>query len=135
MTTLQRTFVLSGDTAANSLWAFLKSNWRVMAEQGKALAVVVTPYRAKRTNDQNAKLHAVLNDIAEQAWVGGKQYPMAAWKEHYREKFVGVEVMELPNGETRKQGRSTTELNVEEMAELITRIQADAAMEYGVETL
>lgn len=134
MNTMQRTFVLNGDFQAQSLWAFLRSNWRAMAEQGKALAVVVAPYRSKRTIEQNAKLHAVLNDIAEQAWIKGRQYPMAAWKEHYREKFVGVEVLELPSGETRRNGRSTTELNIDEMAELITKIQADAAMEYGVQT-
>lgn len=132
---MNRTFVLTGDVAAQSLWAFLRSNWKAMAEQGKALAVVVQPHKAKRTVEQNAKLHAVLNDIAEQAWVNGRQFSMAAWKEHYREKFVGIERLTLPSGKVREISRSTTELDVGEMADLITRIQADAAMNFGVETL
>lgn len=133
MSTLQRTFILNGDTTAHNLWAFLKANWRAMQAQGKPLAVIVTPHKAKRTVEQNKALHGVLNAISEQAWVGGKLYPMAAWKEHYREKYVGVEVIEMPDGTTRKKGRSTTELDVEEFDSLILKIEADAAQEYGVE--
>lgn len=132
MTTLQRTFILNGDTPANSLWAFLKSNWRAMKDAGKPLAVIVTLHKAKRTIQQNSELHGLLNEISEQAWIGGKLYPMAAWKEHYREKFVGIEVIDMPDGTTRRLGRSTTELDVEEMDELLLRIRADAATEYGV---
>lgn len=129
-----RTFILTNDVAAKSLWAFLRSNWKAMADQGKALAVIVQPHKSKRSLSQNAKFHAVLNDIAEQAWVNGQQFPMVAWKEHYREKFVGIERVTLPSGKVREMSRSTTELDVGEMAELITKIQADAAMEYGMET-
>lgn len=132
---MNRTFILSGELAANNLWAFLKANWRAMADQGKPLAVVVTPHKSRRTTSQNAKLHAVLNDIAENAWVNGQQFGMREWKEHYREKFVGIERVALPSGKVREISRSTTELDVSEMADLITRIQADAAMNFGVETL
>lgn len=132
MMALHRIFILRAEPYFDGLFAFLKANWRAMLDQHKPLAVTVTEAKSKRSLDQNAKLHAVLNDIAEQAWVNGRQYDMATWKEWYRRKFVGVEIKELPDGTQITIGRSTTELDVGEMADLITRIMCDAADEYGM---
>lgn len=129
-----RTFVLRNEASARMLWGFLKSNWVLMAQAGKPLAITVAEHRAKRSIDQNAKLHALLNDISQNAWVGGRQFPPETWKEHVRRKFIGTEEIDMPDGRRIERGISTTSLGVEEFSLLIERVQQWAADELGVET-
>lgn len=44
-----RTFVLRADTHAQQLYAFLKANWRAMADQDRPLAVIIQEHKAKRS--------------------------------------------------------------------------------------
>ncbi|EPS1221638.1 recombination protein NinB [Burkholderia cenocepacia] len=127
------TFILRGDGHAKRLYAFLKANWRVMAAAGKPVAVTVYPYREKRTIDQNKKLHAMIRDIAEQAWVDGRQYSEDAWKEIIRRTYIGTEEIDLPGGTRVERGISTTSLDVEQFAQMITAVQAWAVSELGIE--
>ena len=131
--TLRRTFVLTSDPIAARLYALLKQNWRAMADQGKPLAVTVAPYKARRTVDQNARLHAILTEIAEQAWVNGQQFAMESWKEFFKRRVLGPEEWVLPDGTTQERGRSTATLNTAEMADLQDKIEAYAVTELGVE--
>lgn len=123
---LNRTFVLRADTMAEALWAFLRHNWRAMAAQGKPLAVTVTEHREKRTTAQNARLHPILEEIAQQAWIAGRRYDAETWKEHYRRKFIGTEEIDLPDGTRIERGISTTTLDVAEFSTFMDKIQADA---------
>lgn len=133
MSTLNRTFVLSGDGPAQSLWAFLKANWRAMHDAGKSLAVTVTEHQSKRSVEQNARLHAILSDIARNAWVNGRQFDMETWKEFYRRKFIGTEEIEMPDGARTERGISTTTLGVGDFASFMTQIECHAAQDLGVE--
>ena len=126
---LSRTFVLSTEANANALWSFLKANWRQTAKAGKPLAVTVQEYKAKRSGDQNRYYWQRLNEIAEQAWIGGRQFSADAWHEHFKRQFVGSE--DLPHGGTA--GISTTSLSVAEFAEYVGRVEAYAASELGIE--
>ncbi|QTD88800.1 recombination protein NinB [Burkholderia anthina] len=127
------TFILRGDGHAKRLYEFLKANWRQMAAAGKPVAVTVYPYREKRTIDQNKKLHAMIREIAEQAWIDGRQYSEDSWKEIIRRTYIGVEEIDLPDGTRIERGISTTTLTVEEFAQLITVVQAWATTELGIE--
>lgn len=128
MAEMLRTFVLSDETKAGALWQFLKSNWKALADSGKPLAVTIQEYKAKRSNPQNKRYWAILNEIAESAWIGGKTFSAEAWHDYFKKKFIGSE--ETPDGTLI--GISTTSLNVAEFAEYMTRVEAHAATELGV---
>ena len=128
-----RQFVLRTDGNAKQLWGFLRSNWLAMAQAGKPLAVTVTEAKSKRSDDQNRKLHALIRDIAETAWVDGEQYSPEAWKEEIRRRFIGTEEIELPGGTVVERGISTTTLSVQDFSDLIEQVQQWAITELGVE--
>ncbi len=127
---VDRVFVLRDATHVRSLHAFLKSNAQAMAKEGRPLAVHVTEHKAKRNTQQNRLYWALLREISEQAWVDGRQYGSEAWHAYFAGKFIGHD--ETPGG-----GRapiSTTTLSVHEFADYITRVEAYAATEIGIQT-
>jgi hypothetical protein len=133
MASLCRVFILQKEENARALFAFLKANWRALAGQGKALSVTVTEHKKQRSVVQNKRLHAMLADIAEAAYVNGSQYSQEAWKEYYRRKFIGAEEVRFPDGAMQERGISTTTLSVAEFADFMSRIEAHAIMELGIE--
>lgn len=133
MSTISRDFVLRDGNIVQALWAFLKANAKAMAAQDRPLMVSIREYKAKRTLEQNAKLHALLTDIANNAWVNGRQYDAETWKEYYRRKLIGIEEFELPDGTRSERGISTTTLDVGDFAKLITQIECHAVSDLGVE--
>ncbi|WNG69327.1 recombination protein NinB [Cupriavidus gilardii] len=130
---LSRVFVLRGDDGAQALYAFLRGNWRQLADAGKPLAITVSEHRAKRSTDQNKRLHALLTHIADSAYLCGRKYEMEAWKEFYRRRFIGTEEIEMPDGTTIERGISTTSLSIEDFSHFLTAIEAHAATELGVQ--
>jgi len=129
---LYRSFLLSQEPHLLACLAFLRANWKVMADDGKPLVVTVQEKGAKRTVDQNSRLHALLRDISEQAWVNGKQFDQETWKEFARRKWIGVEEITLPDGTRTERGMSTTTLSVDEFGKFMTQIELYAAEELGV---
>jgi hypothetical protein len=84
-----RVFVLREDRHANALWVFLKLNWRELAAAGKPLVVTVGPEKTKRSIAANAYYWGVtLKQIAEQVWIGGRQFPADVWHEEFKERFA-----------------------------------------------
>lgn len=142
---LCRTFVLTGETPAQLLWAFLKANWLAMARDGRPLQVVVSEYKARRSAEQNSRMWAAITQqIAEQAWVNGRQYSEKVWHEHLKEQFLPAEDgpskrvrkgyrkwADMPDGTLRLIG-STTQLTTYGMTEYQTAIEAYATQELGV---
>ena len=126
-----RTFVLSNDDRAKALGAFLRGNWRAMADAGKPLQVTVAEYKAKRSGEQNRRYWAILNQIAAEAWIDGKQFSADAWHEFAKRKFIGCE--ETPGGGS--VGISTTTLSVSEFSDYTTRVEVYAAQELGLEVM
>lgn len=131
MTTISRTIVLRNESNAQNLWSLLKSNWKALAAAGKPLAITVEEHRAKRSTQANRRYWALLNEIAANAWLDGRQFSAAAWHSWFAATFIGCE--DLPGGGT--VAISTTTLNVEEFAAYMTRIEVYAAQELGVELL
>lgn len=125
---LHQTFILRTEDNAKRLYAFLKANWRAMAEQDKPLSVLVTEKRPKRTDEQNRLYWSRLGEIANQAWIDGKQYSKDVWHEYYKARF-GPRV-EGPHGQA--VAMSTTDLSVEDFTRYMNEIAADAASN-GVE--
>jgi hypothetical protein len=127
---MDRVFVLRSEQHAAQLHAFLRANARAMAQSGRPLAVHITEHKAKRSTEQNRLLWATLNQIADGAWLGGRQFSANSWHEFYKRKFIGCE--ELPDG---FQGISTTTLSVGEFSDYIERIRQHAATELGIELI
>lgn len=130
MSAILRTFVLRNEPNANALWQFLKNNWRALAGAGKPLAVTGQEHKTKRSTDQNKRYWAILNEIAANTWLDGRQFSADAWHEFFKGKFIGYE--ETPDG--RQVGISTTTLSVADFGDYMTRIEAYAADEIGIET-
>lgn len=91
--------------------------------------VVRKPSR-KRSNEQNRRYWAVLNDIADVP-VQGRRYPAETWHEYFKGRFIGYEEVALPNGKTLQRPLSTTTLTVEEFANYMTQIEVWAA-QHGI---
>lgn len=128
---MDRLFVLRDEAHARALHVFLLANAKAMAGEGRPLAVHVTEWKAKRNSQQNRLYWALLREISESAWVGGKQYSNEAWHAYFAGRLIGYE--ETPDG-----GRvpiSTRKLSVQEFADYITRVQAHAQTELGIELL
>lgn len=126
-----RTFILSAPRSLESLQTFLGANWLQRAESDKPLVVTVQEWKAKRTLEQNKRMHAVFSDIAEQVWVEGRQFSVEVWKEYYKREFLPSEEMILPTGEIVNQPISTTKLTVPECADFMTQVDQRSA-EAGV---
>lgn len=127
--TMLRVFVLRTDHNARSLWLFLRNNWRALAGDGKPLSVTVQEHKEKRSSDQNRRYWAILNEIAAGAWIGGRRYGADAWHEFFKARLIGLE--EVPDG--RSVGISTTTLSVSDFAEYMTKVEAYAVEELGIE--
>jgi len=126
---LLRVFVLRQDGHLRNLQGFLGANWKAMAEQGRPLAVSVTEYKAQRTNPQNSLYWARLSEIADTAWVGGRQFDSDVWHEYFGDLFLPKR--ETPSGKLVP--ISTTKLDVGEFTEYLNKIEAYAASELGLE--
>ena len=120
--------------AMRSAWPWAKDQLR----QGRALVAEYRLLDDAITNEQRGYLHAVvLTEIAQFARVGGRQYDMKTWKEHFRSEFLGFEVVTCINPFTGRKSRrrvriSTEDLGVRRLAEYIDRVIAFAATELGV---
>lgn len=120
--------------AMRQAWPWVKEQLR----QGRPMAAEYRLLDDVITNAQRGYLHAVvLTEIADFARVGGRQYDMKTWKEHFRSEFLGFEVVTWINPITgrklrRRVRKSTEDLGVRGMAEYIDRVIAYAATELGV---
>jgi hypothetical protein len=130
--TLLRTFVLRQPPHVEGMIAFVRANWDAMAADGRPLEVVVREFKSKRSIEQNAKLHAILSEIAEQTWIRGRRYDVDTWREHYKRSLIGVEEIEMPDGSHTERGISTTTLDVSAFSGFMDQIQADATSRLGV---
>ena len=125
---MNKQFIIRSDAIIDNLAGFLTKNWRGFFDDKKTLLVTVTFYKETRDNQQNRHLHALLQNIADDAWLDGRQYPMEIWKEHFKRVFLGV--IELPNGEL--MAHPTRKLSYDECADFIRKIEAHAVSELGV---
>lgn len=126
---MNRTFVLRDESVVAGMLAFVRANWQRMAADSRPLSVVVTEYKARRNGEQNRLYWALLREIAQSAWVDGKQFSDEAWHCYFRARFIGYE--DGPSGV--QAPISTTTLSVAEFSVYIDRIHQYAVEELGVE--
>lgn len=130
---MQKTIVLRGDVQAQSLWAFLKQNWRAMADAGKPLAVSITEAKSKRTSQQNRFHFARMAYLAENAWVNGQTFSKEAWHEFFADRYAAKKELVLPDGEIKLIRESTADMDVAEFSAFCTKIDVYCAETLGVD--
>jgi len=134
MAAMYREFILRDGFGWPSVAAFLKSNARSVWERGKFLRIIITEEESKRTSEANRFYWGVvLTQIADNAWLNGRQYSKDVWHEYLAQSYLPKEEMVLPDGEIIQRRKSTTELTVAEFAEYIEKCRAYAAVELGIE--
>ena len=65
----------------------------------------------KRSNEQNRRYWAILQELAEQCDVKGQKFAAETWHEYFKGRFIGNEDLALPNGKTLLRPISTTTLD------------------------
>lgn len=121
------------DAITEAVISFIRANASGMALAGTPMAVTVSEAKSKRSLEQNSRLHALLTDIAANAWVRGKQFDLETWKEFFRREYIGVEEYELPDGSNGQRGISTTTLNVGDFSLFMDKITEYAQDHLAVE--
>lgn len=109
--------------------AMINGNWRGMADNGRCLVVHMMEESSNRSLEQNRLYWRLLSNIADSAWVDGRQFGKDAWHEHFRDSFLSK--IDGPMGGTYPS--STSKLTVKEFSEYINRIEAYACETLGLE--
>jgi hypothetical protein len=122
------TFTLRDPEHARKMIQFIRENAGEQARIGQPLVVTVEAYQAKRSPDQNRLYWSVLTEIAEAVEIEGKRFSKEAWHEHFRSEFLPKQ--ESPSGLV---AVSTTQMTKQQFADYVTRVQAFAATNFGVE--
>src|ERR1700741_3681410 len=108
-TALYREFTLKNGGVWNAVVAFIKANARTFPDKGEPLRIIVTAEERQRNAAQNRFYWgAVLKQIAEQAWVDGRQFDKDTWHEYLARCYGVCEEMTLPDGEIITRRKSTT---------------------------
>ena len=123
-------FKATADNAGNIVTLFTNElkNWVRSGD----LEITIRPYKAKRSHEQNKRLWAIYGELADKAWVNGRRYSAGTWHEYCKVKFLGFELKAMPDGTELKTPISTTTLNTAEMTDYQNRLQAWAAVNFGL---
>lgn len=110
-----------------------------------SVEVIFRDYKKASTQEQRKLMFGIrLAEIAEQAWVNGRQFDVATWHEFFKVQFLPEVFMEgetldgyakwkeMPNGRMAMVG-STTRLTTRGQCNYATRIESYAAQELGVQ--
>lgn len=79
---------------------------------------------SKLTRMQRNLYWAILRIIEEQLAIKGKHFGAAAWDEYFKERYLGKEEVELPNGKIITRTRGTSSLKKDEMSEYMLKIES-----------
>jgi hypothetical protein len=119
---------------AKTVWPHCKAHLAA----GRPMVIEIRFAEDLKTDKQRAYYHGcILANIAQQAKPNGDAYPLAVWKEFFRDKFLGFKTKTTINPTTGKKSRrrirqSTEALGVKGYADLIEKVAAYAGTELGV---
>lgn len=83
--------------------------------------------REKRSSDANRRYWALLAKLSDGLRPDGRQFPPNAYHLYYKQKFMGCDDVEMPNGQVMTVPRSTADTDTPEFADYVTKVEADAA--------
>lgn len=130
---LQREFKVINESVLKIAVNFIESNWKPLFESGTPLFIIATTAEEKRRAQQNKYYWScVIRSIAEQAWVGGRQYSSEAWHEQMARTYGQFKDVTLPDGDVVIKRLSTTEMSVKDFAKYTEQVTAYGAIELGI---
>jgi hypothetical protein len=106
----------------------IRGNWQAMAASAYPMVVHLSTEAATRSQEQNRRYWALLEDIAASAWVDGKQFDKDCWHEEFRQRFLPR--IDGPSG---SYPISTTSLTVKAFAHYMEDVSSFAATELALE--
>lgn len=127
--------VQSNQVLKKVVWPWLKS--QTMA--GNRITLECRLTEDAKTDAQRRFYHGIiLKQIAQQAVVNGQKFPLAVWKEHFRNEYLGFRTVTYTNPMTGKKSRrrvrkSSEDLGVKGYAHLIEKVTAFAVTELSVQ--
>jgi hypothetical protein len=129
----KKTFYMRTPQARESAIAMIRN---LPLSEDKPLMVTVAPFAKVRGLDANAYYWLRLGEIADQAWLEGRQYSAEIWHEYARRNIMPEQVT-TKDGETRSKWAelpdgtlsviSTTQLEKRSFADYVTSVEAFAA--------
>lgn len=133
MATLYKEFVLNGPAAWQAFKAIVRANAKAFNDNGNPLRVILTSSDRKRSSEANAYYWGfLLEQIADQAWVEGRQYSKDVWHEFFAQTYAEKIEIPLPDGTIHSRRKSTSEMKVAEFTDYLHNVEAYAATELGV---
>lgn len=133
MASLYKEFVLNGPAAWQAFKAIVRANAKAFNDDGRPLRVILTSSDRKRSSEANAYYWGfLLEQIADQAWVEGRQYSKDVWHEFFADRLAEHIEIPMPDGSIKSRRKSTTEMKVGEFSDYLQQIEAFAATELGV---
>lgn len=134
-----RTITLYAELQRNTLMAIIPN---LPLSDDKPLEVVIREPVKVRKPDANARMWAgPLRDIAEQAWVNGRQFSAEVWHEHFKREYLpdfdalefelltkeGYRKWDIDPAGNRVLIGSTTQLTTRGFAAYLQQIEAEGA--------
>lgn len=96
----------------------------------KPLQVSIAEYRMTRSIAQNRLMHQWFNVIADH-WLKstGESFSPAAFKELLKRKFLGFDLVDLPDGQKVAQTKRTRDCTTKELTDFLEKIEAWSVIE------
>lgn len=133
MASLYKEFVLNGPAAWRAFKAIVRANAKAFNDENRPLRVILTSSDRKRSSEANAYYWGfLLEQIADQAWVEGRQYSKDVWHEYFAQLYAEQIEIPLPDGSIHSRRKSTTEMKVGEFSDYLQKVEAYAATELAV---
>lgn len=128
---LARTYVLSAAPYWRQAMTYIDAEWLAAARSGRPLVVSVSEDRLTRTTAQNARLWAMLADVAGQVVWHGQCLSSEEWKDVFTAALKRQRVAPGIDGGFVVMGTSTRRMTIAQMSELMELIAAFGA-DHGV---
>lgn len=99
----------------------------------KPVEITIKEYVKNRSHAQNRLMHDWFNKMSEHYFLTcGESYAPLAWKELLKEKFLGFDMIELPDGTIKAITKHTSDCNTKELTEFLEKIDHYAVTELGL---
>ena len=99
----------------------------------KPVEITIKEYVKNRSHAQNRLMHDWFNKMSEHYFLTtGEFYAPLAWKELLKEKFLGFDMIELPDGTIKAITKHTSDCNTKELTEFLEKIDYYAVTELGL---
>ena len=99
----------------------------------KPVIITIDEYVKNRTNAQNRLMHQWFNKMSHHYILTvGEAYSPYAWKQYLKEKFLGFDMVELPDGSVKAITKHTSDCSTTELTEFLEKIDHYAVTELGL---